>query len=209
SHDWAPAPLDCAADKKRSDAFWGLLRGRAPFAGAILTDASYEATRAVRPAPVVLIDCFRDGLDTPAALSRALRSLDGLGHRLVRINSADPKDSPMTAALALALGADSVVVPVRSAAEAQAVRLACSYKGSRALNIGPELPYHVAKVAAAGIELLCVPPSESAAIIASADFVMASTANFFLAEGREQALASLGALQDECRKQSKAFLLLD
>ena len=33
--------------------------------------------------------------------------------------------------------------------------------------------------------------SEIAEIIASADFVMASTANFFLAEGREQALASL------------------
>jgi 4-hydroxy-2-oxoheptanedioate aldolase len=209
SHDWTPAPLNCAADKNRSDAFWELLRRHAPFAGSILTDASYEATRAVRPAPVVLIDCFREGLDTPAALSRALRSLDGFGHRLVRITSADPKDTPMTAALALALGADSVVVPVRSAAEARAVRDACSYKGSRALNIGPELPYHVAKVAAAGIELLCVPPSESAAIIASADFVMASTANFFLAEGREQALASLASLQDECRKQSKAFLLLD
>ena len=56
----------------------------------------------------------------------------------------------MTAAVALALGADSVVVPVRNAAEARAVRAACSYKGgSRTLNIGPELPYHVAKVAAA------------------------------------------------------------
>jgi 2-keto-3-deoxy-L-rhamnonate aldolase RhmA len=138
-----------------------------------------------------------------------LRSLDGLGHRLVRITYADPKDTPMTAALALALGADSVVVPVRSAAEARAVRAACSYKGTRALTIGPELPYHVAKVAAAGIELLCIPPSESAAIIASADFVMASTANFFLAEGREQALASLASLQDQCTKQGKPFLLLD
>jgi 4-hydroxy-2-oxoheptanedioate aldolase len=209
SHDWTPTPLDCAADEHRSAAFWELLRRHAPFAGSILTDASYEATRAVRPAPVVLIDCFREGLDTPAALGRALRSLDGRGHRLVRITSADPKDTPMTAALALALGADSVVVPVRSAAEARAVKAACSYKGSRALNIGPELPYHVAKVAAAGIELLGVPPSESAAIIASADFVMASTANFVLAEGREQALASLAALQDQCRKQSKSFLLLD
>ena len=115
----------------------------------------------------------------------------------------------MTAAVALALGADSVVVPVCSAAEARAVRAACSYKGSRALNIGPELPYHVAKVAAAGIELLCFPPSEIAEIIASADFVMASTANFFLAEGREQALASLASLQEECKKQGKPFLLLD
>ena len=132
--------------------------------GSILTDGSYEATRAVRPAPVVLIDCFREGLDAPAALSRALRSLDGLGHRVVRITSADPKDTPMTAAVALALGADSVVVPVRDAAEARAVKAACSYKGSRALNIGPELPYHVAKVPAAGIELLCVPPSEIAEI---------------------------------------------
>jgi hypothetical protein len=61
SHDWTPAPLDCAADKNRSDAFWELLRRHAPFAGSILTDASYEATRAVRPAPVVLIDCFREG----------------------------------------------------------------------------------------------------------------------------------------------------
>ena len=209
SHDWTPAPLDCAADKNRSDAFWELLRRRAPFAGSILADTSYEATRAVRPAPVVLIDCFREGLDTPAALDRALRSLDGVGHRLVRIASADPKDSPMTAALALALGADSIVVPVRSAVEARAVKAACSYKGSRALNIGPELPYHVAKVAAAGIELLAVPPSESAEIIASADFVMASTANFFLAEGREQALTRLASLQDECTKQGKSFLLLD
>jgi 2-keto-3-deoxy-L-rhamnonate aldolase RhmA len=138
-----------------------------------------------------------------------LRSLDGLGHRLVRVPSADPKDTAMTAALALALGADSVVVPVRTAAEARAVKDACSYKGSRALNIGPELPYHVAKVPAAGIELLCVPASESATIIASADFVMASTANFFLAESREEALASLASLQDECRKQGKSFLLLD
>ena len=81
--------------------------------------------RAVRPAPVVLIDCFREGLNTPAALSRALRSLDGLGHRLVRIPSADPKDTPMTAAVALALGADSVVVPVaqrRGGARRQAPR---------------------------------------------------------------------------------------
>jgi len=208
SHDWTPAPLNCAADTNRSDAFWESLRLRAPFVGSILTDGSYEATRAVRPAPVVLIDCFREDLDSPAALSRALRSLDGLGHRLVRITSADSKDTPMTAAVALALGADSVVVPVRSAAEARAVRAACSYKGSRALNIGPELPYHVAKVAAGGIELLHFPPSEIAEIVASADFVMASTANFFLAEGREQALASLASLQDECKKQGKSFLLL-
>ena len=67
SHDWTPAPLNCAADKNRSDAFWDLLRQQAPFVGSILTDGSYEATRAVRPAPVVLIDCFREGLDTPAA----------------------------------------------------------------------------------------------------------------------------------------------
>ena len=206
SHDWTPAPLDCAADKHRSDAFWELLRRRAPFVGSILTDGSYEATRAVRPAPVVLIDCFREGLNTPAAISRALRSLDGRGHRLVRIPSADPKDTPMTAAVALALGADSVVVPVRSAAEARAVRAACSYKGSRALNIGPELPYHVAKVPAAGVELLGVPPSELAEIIAAADFVMASTANFFLAEGREQALASLASLQEACRTARQAVL---
>ena len=184
-------------------------RLHAPFVGSILTDGSYEATRAVRSAPVVLIDCFREGLNTPAALSRALRSLDGLGHRLVRITSADPKDSPMTAAVALALGADSVVVPVCSAAEARAVRAACSYKGSRALNIGPELPFHVAKVAAGGIELLRFPPSKIPEIIASADFVMASTANFVLAEGREQALASLASLQEECKKQGKPFLLLD
>ena len=115
----------------------------------------------------------------------------------------------MTAAVALALGADSVVVPVRDAAEARAVRAACSYKGSRTLNIGPELPYHVAKVPTAGIELLSVPPSEIAEIIAPADFVMASTANFFLAEGSEQALASLVSLQEECKKQGKPFLLLD
>lgn len=209
SHGWTPAPLDCAADKTRSDGFWDLLRRRAPFTGAILTDASYEATRAVRPAPVVLIDCFRTGLDTPSALSRALRSLDGRGHRLVRIASAHPKDTPMTAAVALALGADSVVVPVRTAAEARAVRAACSYRGSRALNIGPELPFHVSKTAAAGVELLSVPPAELAEIIAAADFVMASTANFFLAEGRDGALASLTALTDECSRQGKPFVLLD
>src|SRR6185369_4389490 len=49
SHDWTPALLDCAADNTRSDVFWDVLRRRAPFSGAILTDASYEATRAVRP----------------------------------------------------------------------------------------------------------------------------------------------------------------
>ena len=205
-----PAPLNCAVDKTRSDAFWDLLRLNAPFAGSILTDGGYEAMRAVRPAPVVLIDCFREGLNTPTALSRALRSLDGTGHRLVRIISADPKDTPMTAAVALALGADSVVVPVCNAAEARAVKAACSYKGgSRTLNIGPELPYHVAKVPAAGIELLSVPPTELAEMIAAADFVMASTANFFLAEGREQALASLVSLQEACRSQGKSFFLLD
>ena len=116
----------------------------------------------------------------------------------------------MTAAVALALGADSVVVPVRNAAEARAVKAACSYKGgSRTLNIGPELPYHVAKVPAAGIELLSVPPTELAEMIASADFVMASTANFFLADGRKQALASLVSLQEECKSQGKPFVLLD
>lgn len=209
SHDWTPAPLNCAADKARSDLFWELLRSGVPFSGSILMDGSYEAIRAVRPSPVVLVDCFRQGMNTPTALGQALRSLDGLGHRLVRIASADPKDSPMTVAVALALGADSVVVPVSSAAEARAVKAACSYKGSRALTIGPELPYHVAKTAAAGIELLCVPPSDVAEIVAPADFVMASTANFFLNEDRDQALAELASLQDECKRQGKAFVLLD
>ena len=51
SHDWTPARLNCAADKARSDAFWELLRLRAPFAGSILTDASYEAILAARPEP--------------------------------------------------------------------------------------------------------------------------------------------------------------
>ena len=110
--------------------------------------------------PLILIDCFRESLNSPSALSRALRSLDGSGHRLVRITSADAKDTPMTATVALALGADSVVVPVRSAAEARAVRDACSYKGTRSLSISPELPYHVAKSPAAGIELLEFPHSE-------------------------------------------------
>jgi len=99
SHDWIPARLDCAADTDRSDAFWELLRRRAPFVGSILTGGSYEATRAVQPAPVVLVDCFREGLNTPVALAQALRTLDGLGHRLVRAPSVDPKDSPMTAAV--------------------------------------------------------------------------------------------------------------
>jgi 4-hydroxy-2-oxoheptanedioate aldolase len=209
SHDWTPARVNCAADKTRSDVFWELLRLRAPFTGSILTDSSYDAIRAVRPAPVGLVDCFREGLDTPTALSRALRSLDGTGHRLVRIVSADAKDSPMTASVALALGADSIVVPVRNAAEARTVKAACSYKGgSRALSIGPELPYSVAKVPAAGIELLCLPQGELAEMIASADFVMASTANFFLAEGREQALGSLVSLQKACESQGKPFILL-
>jgi 2-keto-3-deoxy-L-rhamnonate aldolase RhmA len=207
-HDWTPARLDCAADKDRSDEFWELLRRRRPFVGSILTGGSYEATRAVRPAPVVLVDCFREGLNTPAALASALRSLDGLGHRLVRVPSVDPKDTPMTAPIALALGADCVVVPVGSAAEAVAVRAACSYKGSRAINIGPELPFHVAKVPAAGVELLEFPLAESAEIIASADFVMASAANFELAQGRERALASLASLQEECRKADTPFVLL-
>jgi 4-hydroxy-2-oxoheptanedioate aldolase len=210
SHDWTPKPLNCAFDKTRSDAFWELLRQREPFVGSILTDGSYEAIRAVRRAPVVLIDCFREGLNTPTALSYALRSLDGQGHRLVRIISADPKDSPMTAAVALALGADSVVVPVRNTAEARAVKAACSYKGgSRALNIGPELPYHVPKMPAAGLELLCLPPTELAEMIASADFVMASSANFFLAEGREQALANLVLVSQECERQRKSFVILN
>ena len=209
SHDWSPAPLTPAADKDRSDAFWELLRLRRPFLGSILVNGSYEAVRAVRPAPVVLIDCFREGLNAPAAISGALRSLDGRGHRVVRIPSADPKDSPMTGAVALALGADSIVVPVRSVAEAHAVRAACSYKASRALNIAPELPYHVAKIPAAGIELLSLPQSDVAELIVSADFVMASTANFVLAEGRQQALASLASLQEECNKFDKPFLLLD
>jgi 2-keto-3-deoxy-L-rhamnonate aldolase RhmA len=38
---------------------------------------------------------------------------------------------------------------------------------------------------------------------------MASTANFFLAEGREEALASLASLQEECKKEGKSFLLLE
>ena len=46
-------------------------------------------------------------------------------------------------------------------------------------------------------------------MIASADFVMASTANFFLAEGRERALASLASLQEACKSQGKPFFLLD
>jgi 4-hydroxy-2-oxoheptanedioate aldolase len=209
SHAWTPRPLDCAAEKTRSDAFWDLLRRRTPFVGAILTGASHEAMRAVRGAPVVLIDCFRRGLDTPGALGQALRSLDGHGHRLVRIASADPKDTPMTAAVALGLGADSVVVPVRSAAEACAVRAACSYTGSRSLNIGPELPFQVAKLPVAGVEILAVPPAERAEIIAAADFVMASTANFCLAEGCERAFASLATLDEECRQQGKSFVLVD
>ena len=209
SHNWTPAPLNCAADTRRSDAFWGVLRRRTPFVGAILVDGSYEATRAVRPAPVVLIDAFRDGLNTPTAISRALRALDGVGHRVVRVPSADPKDTPMTAAVVLALGADSVVVPVGSAGEARAVHAACSYRGSRSLNIGPELPYATAKVPAAGIELLDLPSSEIADIIAAADFVMASTANFFAAEGHEQGLASLTALQQACRNGGKPFFLLE
>jgi 2-keto-3-deoxy-L-rhamnonate aldolase RhmA len=212
SHGWRPAALNCSEDKHRSDAFWESLRLRSPLVGAILTDDSYDATRSVRAAPLVLIDCFREGLDTPAALGRALRSLDGTGHRLVRIASADAKDTPMTAAVALALGADSVVVPVFNVEEARLVRAACSYKGSRALNIGPELPYHVAKTAAVGIELLCIPPSGIAETIAAADFVMASTANFLLAhshEGREQAFASLTALREACAREGKPFLLLD
>lgn len=209
SHDWVPAALDCAAEKDRSDAFWAVLRQRAPFVGAILTDGSYEATRSVRPAAVVLIDCFREGLNTPPALDRALRCLDGRGHRLVRVPSADPKDMPLTAAVALALGADSVVVPVGSAAEARAVRAACSYKGTRALTIGPELPFHVAKAAAAGVEISRFPLPEIAEIIAAADFVMASTANFVLAEGRESALATLASLREECERAGKPFVLLD
>lgn len=209
SHEWTPAPLSCEADTDRSDAFWTLLRARTPFVGAILTNGSSEATRAVRPADVVLLDCFREGLNGPPALGRALRCLDGHGHRLVRVPSADPKDMPMTAAVALALGADSVVVPVGSAAEARAVRAACSYAGTRALTIGPELPFHVAKVPAAGVEILSFPLRELAEIVVAADFVMASAATFVLAEGREGAITKLTALRDECRKGGKPFVLLD
>ena len=115
----------------------------------------------------------------------------------------------MIATVALALGADSVVVPVRSVAEARSVSAACSYKGSRALNISPDLPYHVAKRPAAGIELLSLPHGDFAELIFSADFVVASTANFFLTEGRQQALGSLASLQEECKKFGKPFFLLD
>jgi 2-keto-3-deoxy-L-rhamnonate aldolase RhmA len=209
SHGWSPAGLNCDADRHRSDTFWKSLRLRLPLLGTILTDGSYEAIRSVRAAPLVLIDSFRAGLSTPGALDRALRSLDGSGHRLVRVHSADPKDTPMTAAVALALGADSVVVPVSKPGEALAVKAACSYKGSRALNIGPELPYHVAKAATAGIELLGIPPSGIAEMLAAADFVMASTANFLLAEGRERAIESLASLHEACRREGKPFLLLD
>lgn len=209
SHAWRPALLNCDEDKRRSDAFREALRLRSPLVGAILVDASDEAIRAVRAAPLVLIDSFRQGLNTPAALSRALRSLDGSGHRLVRVASADAKDTPMTVAVALALGADSVVAPVSSLEAAQAVRAACSYKGTRSLNIGPELPYHVAKTAAAGIELLGIPPSGVEEIIDTADFVIASTANVFLAEDREQGLETLAGLQEVCTRQGKPFILLD
>ncbi len=209
SHGWTPAALNCGADTDRSDAFWASLRRRTPFVGAVLSNGTSEATRAVRPADVVLIDCFREGLNTPPALGRALRCLDGRGHRLVRVPSVDPKDTPMTAAVALALGADSVVVPVASAAEARAVRAACSYKGTRALAIGPELPYQVAKVPAAGVEVLRFPLPEIAEIVATADFVMASAANLMLAEGREGALTTLAALQEECRERDTPFILLD
>jgi 2-keto-3-deoxy-L-rhamnonate aldolase RhmA len=157
----------------------------------------------------VLIDCFREGLNAPTALDRALRSLDGSGHRLVRVLSADPGDTPLTAAVALALGADSVVVPVSSAAEARAVKAACSYQGTRALNIGPELPYQVVKAPAAGIEVLGLPPSGLAELIAEADFVMASTANVLHAAGRERGLEQLASLREVCGRQGKPFLLLD
>ncbi len=206
---WRPALLNCDEDKRRSDEFWESLRLRSPFVGATLTDDSYEAIRAVRAAPVVLIDCFRQGLNTPAALSRALRSLDGSGHRLVRIGSANAKDTPMTVAVALALGADSVVAPVSTAEEARAVKDACSYKGARALNVGPELPYHVAKTPAAGIELLAIPASGIEEMMDAADFVMASTANFFLAEGRERALEILPSLQQVCTRAGKPFFVLN
>jgi 2-keto-3-deoxy-L-rhamnonate aldolase RhmA/ectoine hydroxylase-related dioxygenase (phytanoyl-CoA dioxygenase family) len=209
SHGWKPAPLNCDDEKQRSDSFWESLGRRSPLLGGLLADDSYEATRAVRASPLVLLDCFREGLNTPAKLGRALRSLDGSGHRLVRIASADAKDTPMTAAVALALGADSVVVPVSNADEARAVKAACSYDGTRALNIGPELPFHVAKTPAAGIELLGVPASGLSEVIASADFVMASTANFSLAAPRAQALGSLAALQQACAQEGKAFILLD
>jgi len=97
----------------------------------------------------------------------------------------------MPDALALALGADSVVVPVRSAAEARASGRVL-VQGIAPSTSGPS--FRTTKVVA-GIELLRVPPSEIAAIIASADFVMASTANFLLAEGRDEALASLTSLR--------------
>jgi len=209
SQGWSPAALNCDEDRQRSEAFRESLRLRSPLEGAILTDGSYAAARSVRAAPLVLIDSFRADLCTPGALNRALRGLDGKGPRLVRVRSADPGDTPMTAAVALSLGADSIVVPVSSLDEALAVKAACSYKGSRALNIGPELPYHVAKTVVVGIELLAIPPSGIAELIAPADFVMASTANFLLAEGRERAFENLALLHETCTTEGKPFLLLD
>lgn len=208
-HGWSPAPLDCAGERRRSEAFLGALRTRSPLVGAILADGSDEAIRSVRDSPLVLIDTLRADFATPGALDRALRSLDGNGHRLVRSVSADARDSPMTAAVALALGADSVVVPVSSVEEARAVKAACSYEGSRALNIGPELPWQLARSAAAGIELLAVPVAGIAELIEPADFVMASTGNLLLAEGGERAPGSIAWLQQACAEAGKPFLLLD
>src|SRR4029079_9248005 len=42
-----------------------------------------------------------------------------------------------------------------------------------------------------------------------ADSFIASTATFFVGEGRKQALASLVSLQEACKSQGKSFVLLD
>jgi len=209
THTWDAAPVDPSPDATRSASFHTMLETAVSEldAGVCLPDQTYDSLRSVRPAPLVLVDTTKDAFASPALLSSALRSLDGPGHRLVRILSASEANAPMTATIALNLGADSVVVPVTTLAEARDVAASKAFKaGHRSLNIHPELPFHVAKTPTAGVELLSL-VEEAGEIIGCADFVLASAACWRQCYGTSY-IGELTKLELMCRTASKRLLLL-
>ena len=209
THTWDAAPVDPSPDATRSASFHTMLETAVSEldAGVCLPDQTYDSLRSVRPAPLVLVDTTKDAFASPALLSSALRSLDGPGHRLVRILSASEANAPMTATIALNLGADSVVVPVTTLAEARDVAASKAFKaGHRSLNIHRELPFHVAKTPTAGVELLSL-VEEAGEIIGCADFVLASAACWRQCYGTSY-IGELTKLELMCRTASKRLLLL-
>ena len=207
SHVWKPPPLSTAAAKARSAALPALL-AKGGGSGAIMRDATYEAAAAVRGAPLV----FVDGLGAPpATLEKMLYLLDGDGHRLVRVRGASESDAPSCPEFALALGADSVVAPVASAAEARLLKAGCDYKARRGLSIGPDgaFLHSVEKSPLAGAELLTMPPpGELAGIAAAVDFVMCSEASWLAAVGSAKLNAALAEARAAVTKLGTPFVLL-